>query len=81
MDPQFRDAHDISDRGEIHLAGADHLRGSNDESKSEGTDEARFRRPGLFSDNPMDLFLQDHGKLKLHFFQYDHDEIEDNHKS
>src|SRR4030042_2085839 len=68
MDPQFGDAHDISDRGEIHLTGADHLRGSDDESKREGSDDAGFRRSGLFSDDPMDLFLQEHWKLKLHFF-------------
>ena len=35
MDPQFGDGHDIADGREIHLAGADHLRGSNDESKDE----------------------------------------------
>src|SRR4030042_2562219 len=68
MDPQCGDAHDISNRGEIHLPGADHLSGRNGESKSERGYEARFRRPGLSSDNSMDLFLQDHGKLKLHFF-------------
>src|SRR4030067_3487241 len=68
MHPQFGDAHDISDRGEIHLTGADHFRGSDDESKREGSDDAGLRRPGLFSDDPMDLFLQEHWKLKLHFF-------------
>src|SRR4030042_2776397 len=68
MHPQFGDSHDISNRGEIHLAGADHLRSSNDESKDECGYEARFRGAGFYSDNSVDLFLQDHGKLKLHFF-------------
>ena len=67
MDSQFRDRHDVPNRGEIHLAGADHFRGSDDKSKNEGTQETRFRGPGLDSDNPVDLFLQGHGKLKLHF--------------
>jgi len=43
MDSQFRDRHDVPNRGEIHLAGADHFRGSDDKSKNEGTQETRFR--------------------------------------
>src|SRR5574341_657752 len=65
--PQFGDGHDISNRGEIQLPGADHFRTSNDEPKSECGNEACFRGPGLLSDNSMDPFLQGHGKLKLHF--------------
>jgi len=61
MYSQFGDFHDVSDRGEIHLPGADHLGGRDSESKSERGYEARFRRAGLFSDNSMDLFLQNHG--------------------
>src|SRR4030043_619913 len=68
MDPQCGNAHDISNCGEIHLPGADHLSGRNGESKSERGYEARFRRTGLSSDDSMDLFLQNHGKLKLHLF-------------
>ena len=57
IDSQFGDGHDISNRGEIQLPGADHLRTSNDESKSEGAKETRFRGPDLHSDNSMNLFL------------------------
>ena len=58
MDPQFGDGHDISDRGEIDLAGTDHLRGRDDESKSEGAQVACPLRLGTFSDDFMHPFLQ-----------------------